>query len=49
MASVGIRDVKKAFGATQLIYGVDISTTAGEFVMLVSASGCGNPLLPAHR
>jgi ABC-type Fe3+/spermidine/putrescine transport system ATPase subunit len=46
MASAGIRDVKKAFGTTQL---VDISTTAGEFVMLVSASGCGNPPLPAHR
>src|ERR1043166_9398027 len=41
MASVGIRDVKKAFGPTQVIHGVDISIADGEFVVLVGPSGCG--------
>ena len=41
MASVGIRDVKKAFGTTQVIHGVDISIGDGEFVVLVGPSGCG--------
>src|SRR6476659_6421388 len=41
MASVAIRDVKKAFGATSVIHGVDISIRDGEFVVLVGPSGCG--------
>src|ERR1700752_2653984 len=45
MASVGIRDVKKAFGTTQVIHGVDISISDGEFVVLVGPSGCGKPTL----
>ena len=45
MASVGIRDVKKAFGTTQVIHGVDISIGDGEFVVLVGPSGCGKSTL----
>jgi multiple sugar transport system ATP-binding protein len=45
MASVGIRDVKKAFGTTQVIHGVDISIADGEFVVLVGPSGCGKSTL----
>src|SRR5881275_2428106 len=45
MASVGIRDVKKAFGPTQVIHGVDISIEDGEFVVLVGPSGCGKSTL----
>jgi multiple sugar transport system ATP-binding protein len=45
MASVGIRDVKKAFGTTQVIHGVDISIRDGEFVVLVGPSGCGKSTL----
>src|ERR1700752_307615 len=45
MASVGIRDVKKAFGTTQVIHGVDISISDGEFVVLVGPSGCGKSTL----
>src|ERR1700738_4808436 len=41
MASVGIRDVRKAYGATQVIHGVDITINDGEFVVLVGPSGCG--------
>ena len=45
MASVGIRDVKKAFGTTQVIHGVDIGIGDGEFVVLVGPSGCGKSTL----
>ena len=50
MASVGIRDVKTAFGATQVIHRVDISMSGGEFVMSVRPSGCRtSTLLRMHR
>jgi multiple sugar transport system ATP-binding protein len=45
MASVGIRDVRKAYGATQVIHGVDITINDGEFVVLVGPSGCGKSTL----
>ena len=45
MASVGIRDVRKAFGATEVIHGVTISINDGEFVVLVGPSGCGKSTL----
>src|SRR5947207_7671317 len=45
MASVDIRDVKKAFGTTQVIHGVNISIADGEFVVLVGPSGCGKSTL----
>src|SRR6188508_638144 len=45
MASVGIRDVKKAFGTTHVIHGVNISIADGEFVVLVGPSGCGKSTL----
>ena len=45
MASVGIRDVRKAFGTTQVIHGVDITIGDGEFVVLVGPSGCGKSTL----
>ena len=45
MASVAIRDVRKAFGATGVIHGVDISIRDGEFVVLVGPSGCGKSTL----
>jgi multiple sugar transport system ATP-binding protein len=45
MASVAIRDVRKAFGAVQVIHGVDIAIGDGEFVVLVGPSGCGKSTL----
>ncbi|MGL4323630.1 MAG: ABC transporter ATP-binding protein [Beijerinckiaceae bacterium] len=45
MASVGIRDVRKAFGSVQIIKGVSIDIQDGEFVILVGPSGCGKSTL----
>jgi multiple sugar transport system ATP-binding protein len=45
MASVTISDVKKAFGSTHVIHGVDITINDGEFVVLVGPSGCGKSTL----
>ncbi|HEY7230203.1 MAG TPA: sn-glycerol-3-phosphate ABC transporter ATP-binding protein UgpC [Pseudolabrys sp.] len=45
MASVAISDVRKAFGATSVIHGVDILIRDGEFVVLVGPSGCGKSTL----
>jgi multiple sugar transport system ATP-binding protein len=45
MASVQIVDVRKSFGATPIIHGVDIDIGDGEFVILVGPSGCGKSTL----
>src|SRR3974390_3388465 len=45
MASVEIRDVRKAFGSANVVHGVDISIRDGEFVVLVGPSGCGKSTL----
>src|SRR6476646_7750243 len=45
MASVAIRGVRKAFGATNVIHGVDVAIADGEFVVLVGPSGCGKSTL----
>jgi multiple sugar transport system ATP-binding protein len=45
MASVSLRDVRKAFGVAQVIHGVDIGIGDGEFVVLVGPSGCGKSTL----
>ena len=45
MASVQIADVRKAYGSTQVIHGVDIDIEDGEFVILVGPSGCGKSTL----
>jgi multiple sugar transport system ATP-binding protein len=45
MASVAIRDVRKAFGNVAVIHGVDVDIADGEFVVLVGPSGCGKSTL----
>ncbi|MBO9537572.1 sn-glycerol-3-phosphate ABC transporter ATP-binding protein UgpC [Herbaspirillum sp.] len=45
MASVQIRAVKKQFGSTQIIRGVDIDIEDGQFAVLVGPSGCGKSTL----
>jgi multiple sugar transport system ATP-binding protein len=41
MATVEIRDVRKAFGSTQILHGVSVDIEDGQFVVLVGPSGCG--------
>ena len=45
MATVSIRGVRKAFGATQVLHGVNVEVADGEFVILVGPSGCGKSTL----
>ncbi|MEQ1611195.1 MAG: sn-glycerol-3-phosphate ABC transporter ATP-binding protein UgpC, partial [Hyphomicrobiaceae bacterium] len=40
-----IRDVRKSFGTTQIIKGVSVPISDGEFVVLVGPSGCGKSTL----
>ena len=45
MASVTIRGVRKQFGSTTVLHGVDIDIADGEFCVLVGPSGCGKSTL----
>jgi multiple sugar transport system ATP-binding protein len=45
MSGVTISNVKKSYGAAQIIHGVDVDIEDGEFVILVGPSGCGKSTL----
>src|SRR5215217_4305856 len=45
MATVDIRDVRKAFGSVAVLHGVSVDIADGEFVVLVGPSGCGKSTL----
>ena len=45
MASVEVIEVRKSYGAQEVIHGVSISIEDGEFVILVGPSGCGKSTL----
>ena len=45
MASLQLDAVKKSFGETQIIKGVDLEVKDGEFVVFVGPSGCGKSTL----
>ncbi|MBX9590622.1 MAG: sn-glycerol-3-phosphate ABC transporter ATP-binding protein UgpC [Hyphomonadaceae bacterium] len=45
MASVTCANVRKSFGATQVLHGVSIDIRDREFVVLVGPSGCGKSTL----
>src|SRR4026209_29722 len=45
MASVELKQVRKSFGNTAVVHGVDVAIADGEFVVLVGPSGCGKSTL----
>ncbi|MBB5720579.1 multiple sugar transport system ATP-binding protein/alpha-glucoside transport system ATP-binding protein [Loktanella ponticola] len=45
MAGLTLRDVRKSYGATQVMHGVDLDIEDGEFVVFVGPSGCGKSTL----
>lgn len=45
MAGVSMRDVRKVYGTEEVVHGVDIDISDGEFVTLVGPSGCGKSTL----
>ncbi|WP_424138974.1 ABC transporter ATP-binding protein [Roseomonas chloroacetimidivorans] len=45
MASVEIRGVRKSFGGTPILHGIDLDIADGEFCVLVGPSGCGKSTL----
>jgi sn-glycerol 3-phosphate transport system ATP-binding protein len=45
MATLTLENVRKSFGATDVIHGVDIDVQDGEFIVIVGPSGCGKSTL----
>ena len=45
MAAIEFVDVRKSYGALQVVHGIDVAVTDGEFVVLVGPSGCGKSTL----
>ena len=45
MATLSLRDVRKAYGAMDVIHGIGLEIADGEFVALVGPSGCGKSTL----
>ncbi|MDC9823086.1 sn-glycerol-3-phosphate ABC transporter ATP-binding protein UgpC [Devosia sp. ZB163] len=45
MAGVTLSEVRKAYGGLEVIHGVDLEVTPGEFLVLVGPSGCGKSTL----
>ncbi|MBV2183294.1 MAG: sn-glycerol-3-phosphate ABC transporter ATP-binding protein UgpC [Rhizobium sp.] len=45
MGAISLRQVRKSYGALQVIHDVDIEIESGEFIVLVGPSGCGKSTL----
>ncbi|QBY00652.1 sn-glycerol-3-phosphate ABC transporter ATP-binding protein UgpC [Rhodophyticola sp. CCM32] len=45
MASIELKDLRKSYGAAEVIKGVDLSIEHGEFCVFVGPSGCGKSTL----
>jgi sn-glycerol 3-phosphate transport system ATP-binding protein len=45
MATVELANLRKSYGKTEVIHGVDIDISDGEFIVIVGPSGCGKSTL----
>ncbi|MEM9240406.1 MAG: sn-glycerol-3-phosphate ABC transporter ATP-binding protein UgpC [Pseudomonadota bacterium] len=45
MATVTLKDIRKSFGPTDVIHGIDMEIEDGEFIVIVGPSGCGKSTL----
>ncbi|MEM9138231.1 MAG: sn-glycerol-3-phosphate ABC transporter ATP-binding protein UgpC [Pseudomonadota bacterium] len=45
MATVTLKNVKKSFGRTDVIHGIEMHIDDGEFIVIVGPSGCGKSTL----
>ena len=45
MAQVKLQGVRKSYGQTRVIHGVDCAVADGEFLVVVGPSGCGKSTL----
>ena len=45
MGSLTLKNIRKSFGATEVLKGIDLTVRHGEFVIFVGPSGCGKSTL----
>lgn len=45
MGALSIRNIRKSFGSTNVLKGIDLEIDTGEFLILVGPSGCGKSTL----
>lgn len=45
MTDVTIKNLHKSYGSVEVMHGIDVEITSGEFVVLVGPSGCGKSTL----
>jgi multiple sugar transport system ATP-binding protein len=45
MSKVSLSGIRKCYGALEVLHGIDLEVTEGEFIVLVGPSGCGKSTL----
>ncbi|MET4807697.1 sn-glycerol-3-phosphate import ATP-binding protein UgpC [Limibacillus sp. MBR-115] len=45
MAEISLRNVRKSYGSTEVIHGIDMEIADGELIVIVGPSGCGKSTL----
>jgi len=45
MAEISIRNVRKSYGKTEVLHGIDLEVRNGEFLVVLGPSGCGKSTL----